>query len=148
MKNILTTIALLTALTVIGQKEHKIEFTYDAAGNRTGMHLIEFTKDDGTGAKSSDKKAIARVFTQNAGKRQITVYPNPSEGFITVEITGGKKRETSTVEIFNLSGKNIIRKEKVRNRSKLDLSELPSGTYILKVLTNAKDICTWKIIKR
>ncbi|WNJ19122.1 sulfatase-like hydrolase/transferase [Pontibacter sp. G13] len=55
-----------------------------------------------------------------------TVYPNPTTGIVTIEGLA----EMEEVEIFNLAGASVM---KSQTSGKLNIEELPAGTYILQV---------------
>ena len=66
----------------------------------------------------------------------ILVYPNPTEGIFTLE---GKNIQT--IEIFNMNGKSIIKKQlnwnsgNMLQKINLDLTNQQKGIYFIKILT-------------
>ncbi len=65
----------------------------------------------------------------------LVVYPNPSNGFVTMNISGVLK--TMDLELFDMNGR-LIHKEKVDGRyqqvnKQVDLSRLPKGMYIVRI---------------
>jgi hypothetical protein len=76
------------------------------------------------------------------------VYPNPTNGVFTLEFTGSDLPETYTIKILNLMGKEILREVLNENHNhSFDLSDMPSGIYILHVFTGTESGVT-KIIRR
>lgn len=71
-----------------------------------------------------------------------TIYPNPVKDVL--QIKGQNIDTIETIKIFDISGKLVIEEKKDINQ--LDVSNLSSGLFILKVETN-KRIFTQKIIK-
>lgn len=69
---------------------------------------------------------------------KLVVYPNPTEHFLTIECS----KPISSIELLNLQGV-ILAKYK---NSELDISEFPSGVYLIKVYTR-KEFLVQKIIK-
>lgn len=64
---------------------------------------------------------------------KIKVYPSPTETIINIS---GLENVTNTAYIINLTGK-IIKSTSVNNsQSKIDVAELPSGVYFLKLESN------------
>ncbi len=61
----------------------------------------------------------------------IHVFPNPAKSFINVETNSP---ESQLVEIYDLSGK-LLMSSSFNHHSKIDISVLPSGTYIYQVLS-------------
>jgi len=59
----------------------------------------------------------------------ISVYPNPSEGVVTIENTNN---DQSVVEVFNVSGRKVLVKD-ITSTSTIDLSGNGTGVYVVKV---------------
>lgn len=81
----------------------------------------------------------------------ISVYPNPFNDIINVNLQVNKNIEELAVEIFNLYGQKI---SSVKNRNvfgeitiKTDLSNLSNGMYFVVVKENGKQVNSQKIIK-
>jgi len=74
-------------------------------------------------------------------KNRISIYPNPMKDFINLISSD----VISSLTIFNISGKSVF---KIKNSipSQLDISELESGIYFIRIETNYS-IETLKIIK-
>lgn len=72
----------------------------------------------------------------------INIYPNPTSDYIN--INSNKKITLKNIYLYDISGKEILIKTPTHNR--IDLSNLPSGVYIIKIMT---DIGTFnkKILK-
>ncbi|GAB1414905.1 hypothetical protein MASR2M117_03110 [Paludibacter sp.] len=61
---------------------------------------------------------------------QTRIYPNPAQDYITIE----QSSTIQNVQIYDLSGKIILNKDKVENTSTtIDVSTLQSGVYMIKV---------------
>lgn len=63
----------------------------------------------------------------NVRNTAFTVYPNPATDFIHITL-----HEASTVELFDLSGKCVYRDRLPEGTTRISLSTLPSGIYLLK----------------
>jgi len=74
-------------------------------------------------------------------KESIVIRPNPTSDLLTIEST----IELKKIQLFTLQGKKL-NKTTVRDNS-IDLSNLASGSYILKIFTVNKGIITKKIIR-
>lgn len=68
----------------------------------------------------------------------IVVYPNPTSNFIQIESLNAIDK----IELYTISGRQIS----VSRESKIDLSQQPSGIYILKIHSGNKSI-TRKVVK-
>ena len=74
----------------------------------------------------------------------ISIYPNPSNGKITVEILHPIKE--SDLKIFNIDGQEIIEKQIMEGKTEIDIKKLTNGVYFVK-LTTDKFVGVIKIIK-
>ena len=70
---------------------------------------------------------------------RISVYPNPTANRIYIQ-----GENILQVELFDLRG----RKVKVTNQKQIDLSDITSGSFILKVTTDNNNTKSFKIIKK
>jgi len=70
---------------------------------------------------------------------RISVYPNPTANRIYIQ-----GENILQAELFDLRG----RKVNVTNQKQIDLSDITSGSFILKVTTNNNKSKSFKIIKR
>ena len=72
------------------------------------------------------------------------IYPNPCNDILFVKINGFSNN--AYISIYNLMGKCVINL-KAQNYNRIDLSNLNSGVYILRIINNNKSN-TYKIIKK
>ncbi len=92
--------------------------------------------------------ALARYYGGNGTgikeiqqKKSIMVYPNPASFNLTIVTP-----ETSVIEISNIEGQ-IVKILKIKDcKIDIDISDLSSGVYIIKAMTD-KEITTKKFIK-
>ena len=76
---------------------------------------------------------IIFYFARKTSKTSIhiaKVFPNPSAGKVTVEISNAGQ-EQGILHVFDLQG-NQVHEQAIGNREEVDLSHLANGTYILK----------------
>ena len=60
----------------------------------------------------------------------VTLYPNPTTGLLNVELEG-----LSAVEVYNLVGQCLLRKDVADSQALIDMSSLQNGVYMVKVST-------------
>ncbi|OJU55168.1 MAG: hypothetical protein BGN96_16145 [Bacteroidales bacterium 45-6] len=119
----------------------QVVFGYDAAGNRISR-TITLTRSALVTKTDSVKPA-----TEMLGDIQVKIYPNPTQGRLSVQVTGLPEGVTGTLGIFTLQGQLLLRGEASSSPTELDISGQPAGTYILKIDAGGKST-TWKIIKQ
>ena len=84
--------------------------------------------------------------TPELGEEVLSIYPNPFNSGVTVNIPSseGKLKE---MYLSNMLGQVLVRDEFTSEKHTLDLMNLQSGTYLLRVKYN-ENYYTQKIIKR
>lgn len=74
----------------------------------------------------------------------VSIYPNPTIDLCTIRLENSIMDE---VRVFDLSGK-MVRSMKVNDQEvKIDMSQLSSGTYFIRILSD-KNVTTHKIVKQ
>lgn len=73
----------------------------------------------------------------------LSVYPNPSTGKITISFDSSVPAKDLITELYSASGERLILQS---NTGSLDISNIPSGVYLLKV-QNETSFWTKKVIK-
>jgi hypothetical protein len=90
------------------------------------------------------RKTPTNVTSVNSQKNNIQVYPNPFKN--TVSVNGGNQ-QIETVEIYSISGSLIKKQNITGNGQEIELSELKSGIYFLKINTPENESTILKILK-
>lgn len=80
----------------------------------------------------------------NLNANGIFVYPNPSNGIFNIK--NESKQTISSIEVLDINGRIINVNSKI-NTTSIDLSNINSGIYFLKIHTEATTI-TKKVIKK
>lgn len=75
----------------------------------------------------------------------INIYPNPSSQIVIIEIVT-PLQELITLELFSIAGKRIL-KRKLQNNTlnEINISNLPSGYYLLNLIFENKIVKTERI---
>jgi hypothetical protein len=81
---------------------------------------------------------------QKAQEEKIFLSPNPAKNFVNVswEASFGKN---ATVHIYSMSGKEVLQQALFTNgnshqESKIDISQLQTGVYVLSIVSEGKAI--------
>ncbi|HEV7232181.1 MAG TPA: PKD domain-containing protein [Bacteroidia bacterium] len=118
-------------------------FSPSAVGN--GNYTITYMYSDSHGCSAS-KSAVLHVlpcplFIQEQTLNPLKVYPNPSNGIITVETPG----QTGTLEVMNLIGEVLYTQKITQMVETLSLNTQANGVYLIRMV-DAKGISVQRII--
>ena len=132
-----------------------------SGGNATGsggsvsysVGQVFYTTASGTSASVSEgvqQPFEISVFTGVKDIKAIdlyyAVYPNPTRGKLTLKIDNFEPN-AFTYQLNDVNGK-LLRSEKLTEKeTAIDMSELKSAAYFLKVTNSKKEVKTFKIIK-
>lgn len=81
--------------------------------------------------------------TNNIGRQSIKVYPNPSNGLFSVK---GFK-QIGQVEVFSLTGRQV-RSFNYGTGQWYDISDLPKGTYLVRLLDRSGQQLVTKVMNK
>lgn len=97
---------------------------------------------------NSEKIGFNQSLTLSAGKPvaadDISVYPNPVTDQVFITNSNGK---TLTINLLTIDGKEL-RRTTVTTKSTLDMSNLPTGSYLLRIADEQSVIKTTTLIKQ
>lgn len=94
--------------------------------------------------------SIQTIVVEGTGVNQvedvnkISVYPNPVRDFVTIKSEGA---DLKSAAIFDMNGRQVMQERMDGSQTELNLSDLNSGTYILRIETRA-GIESVRIIKK
>jgi hypothetical protein len=77
---------------------------------------------------------------------EISVYPNPATGYVKLKV-GNYDSDNLSYRLYNIDGKPLQGNKIEGNETLIQLKNLVSGTYLLKVIDHNKELKTFKIIK-
>lgn len=77
---------------------------------------------------------------------EVTVFPNPTQGLLNLELSGTED-SVLNYHLYDLQGR-LLRQEVLRNTSaQIQLDNLPSGTYLLRIQSENIPLKIFKIIR-
>ncbi len=137
---------------VIEYNDPVIEFTYDDSGNRHKRNVVVIPNGLKSAQLSSPneipEEKEEQAVTSNWNDLNITVYPNPTRGDISIKITGGNVPDNITYRVYAGTGKIVCNGLlDVSGLYRIPIASMPPGVYIL-VLQFDNNKNTWKIIKQ
>jgi Secretion system C-terminal sorting domain len=74
------------------------------------------------------------------------VFPNPVSNQLTLAL-GGFDLENLSYQIIDAAGKLVITQKITSNQSKVDMQYLANAIYFLKVMQNADELKSFKVVK-
>ncbi|NBC56738.1 MAG: T9SS type A sorting domain-containing protein [Bacteroidetes bacterium] len=80
-------------------------------------------------------------------KPSMTVYPNPTEDIVNLRIDDLNSDKLSYM-LFDLQGRLIKQGKLTENFTPINIQDLPSASYIMKISKNQKAFKSFKIIKK
>jgi hypothetical protein len=139
MRTILFLTMLFALINAWGQTT-AIEYQYDEAGNRKLRKVITLQLKSATMPDSILSSDVI------SGK-DFTIYPNPTEGMLSIRIDGLDGDESVLLQISDLKGRVLISEKETAPFRTIDLTMHPLGMYILTA-TLGNERREWKIIKK
>jgi Secretion system C-terminal sorting domain/GEVED domain len=125
-------------------------FTYSLNGYAGQNVRIAFRGLEGTADGSADIEfsidnlAITNLLkTESFDLTGFSAYPNPVKDILNLSYT----KEISNVSIHNLLGQEVMTKSINASQSKIDMSNLTNGTYLVKVTVDGL-VKTLKVVKQ
>ena len=79
---------------------------------------------------------------------KIRVFPNPTKGFLNMEISSGEENCCYDFTLYSSSGQKLLNEKQIGNGNvSLDLSTYSTGIYIL-ILKYGEEVVQYKIVKQ
>lgn len=121
----------------------RVTYSYDASGNRTdSQREIVFTR-----GASNSKSAQSKKYLDSLSLARISIYPNPTEGDLRIDIIGIEDFNDTELTLRSLNGSVLEHIQPLDITNEMDLTNYADGIYL--VIIKLKDqSTTWKIIKK
>lgn len=78
----------------------------------------------------------------------LAVYPNPTSGIVTLQLTSETCLQNSEIQLFDIYGKRLQVMAVTGETTQIDLSTYSTGVYLVKLVSNEKVIGVQKVVKR
>ena len=127
-------------------KSDKNSFSYSVGQILISQELTKSTSLFGENVILSH--GVQQVFVQNCDKNnvvEIIATPNPSRGIVTLNLINWDEKEIQ-YNVFDTLGKIVLSSSISDDNTKLDLSFLSSGMYIISLGYHCGSLSSFKII--
>jgi len=110
-------------------------------------HSIESGEPYGRQPEQTGEPKSAQKLSQQHQDNTLALEPNPATGVVSVcdAMSHSMVDNVVLVEVFSMQGRKMLSLSGV---SRIDVSDLPSGSYIVKVLTDDMDCTYLKLVKK
>ena len=89
---------------------------------------------------------VIPTFGKELTSISLSAFPNPTTDLLTLQVDNSNIDKLS-FELYDMQGKIILRNNVTNNSTAIDMNNLPTATYFLKVAKKGTSIKTFKIIK-
>ena len=126
-----------------GDSDRRIDYTFSDNAPESGYCYYRLSQVDFDGTRAYADKVISVQYTGDE-VAQLTIVPNPTDGRFRVSATGSMAG--GVVQLLSQTG-NVVRTVNVDSfDATLDISDLPSGIYLLRFVSDSK-ILQQKVVK-
>lgn len=148
MNTKILTLGFILLLCVCKLFAQTIHYDYDDAGNRTKRYITLPGKSAiASDSTQSDENINKEEFVDWLDKMKITVYPNPTQGNLSIEIANLPENPEASITVYTIDAQLLQKTEIHEPVNKLDFTPYPSGVYILRITSGPKKV-EWKIVKQ
>jgi len=132
-------VCILLLLAAMNTYAQNVTYGYDNAGNRVERAVTSINRP----APQEGVTALSDLFAE----KTFSIYPNPTQGIISVEIKGYTEETQAEFRITDMSGGTVLNLKATATLQTFDLSRQASGIYLLQIRINGESTVL-KIVKR
>lgn len=130
------TFLIFSSFKIVAQSSYHIEYTYDLAGNRIIREIV-----------IPREKIDSTLYHDLLAGHAVSIYPNPTDGLLIIEIKDIEPDFIGTVAIFDNTGKLVEEKRDIKSSMSFNMEKQAAGIYFLR-FRSGKETKTWRIIKK
>lgn len=142
MRTIYTFLAFLCA-SFCAYGQQYVFYAYDAAGNRVCRTIVLQSRATRSEALQNDSSFVQEMLVDAS----LRIYPNPVQSILTISLTDGQSQTPAIYSLLDTKGAQLQRGRLQAGSTRIDMSRLSPGIYILNIRMNNRPT-TWKIIKK
>jgi hypothetical protein len=147
-----TLILLLFSISLFSQT-FTYNYSYDAAGNRTGRVVGTLKSAGGESIYDRENKDLRDdfkpqdQFNDELAGLKVVLYPNPTRGELVIGIDPFNEAITGSISVIGTDGRVLYTIDRLSGYNDIDLENVSSGSYILK-LTIGESSKAYTIIRQ
>ncbi len=127
--------------------QNTIYYDYDNSGNRIKRHILYLKSANVSDLDSIPQEQVQKeVATDQLGELTIKIFPNPTRGELTIELSGIGSSVSYNYQLYSFNGQLLKQKSSSKTLFAIDLNNYSAGVYILRLNVEGK-YSEWKIIK-
>lgn len=133
----------LTRVQAVGNSNAEIKYNVLDIKPLNGRNFYRMQQADIDGAKFYSNIVLINMNITNS---TVDIFPNPARGIANINLNNLPINNNS-ISVFDVTGKTVINKQPVTgNTVKINISTLLSGTYFVKVFTEAGTVLQQKLV--
>ncbi len=108
--------------------------TQDIAGLGAGTYSLLVADANGCQSQSAYTIQNVNAVDETDPEGRILLYPNPTSGLVTLELTGLTHLVKVEVSAFDVMGRLVLVQQGYGNQLKMNFTDMPSAVYFVKVM--------------
>lgn len=113
-------------------------YGYNGANSSTSCYTLRIAP--GTATREAEVVPVV------SSKQLLTVYPNPAQHTLNINLTGYEG--VSSISLVDVNGKQVAASRTAQVNTKMDISKLAKGIYLVKVITAGGEVLNAKVVKQ
>ena len=131
--------------TILKTTDEGSTWTSQTSGTIMGLNSVSFI-DSNTGYAVGEGGTILKTtngggptgIREKAFGVSLTIYPNPAVEKVTIKTSLMGNQIAGTICVYGMTGQELIRRQVEGSEADINVSSLPTGIYIIRMVTNEK----------
>lgn len=112
--------------------QNVVRYSYDATGNRIKKEIV-LSKE-----KMNESDTDEQSYSDMLDKHDIQIYPNPTEGDLTINISNMNSSNQVSIMLYEVNG-SLVKQQKVENgQTRMDIRDKVAGIYMMQINIDGK----------
>lgn len=134
----------------IGEIENPTYSNYSMMNFNNELYIAgRFTKINGNTFNNIVRWEDSNGINHNSitENKQLNIFPNPANNFVSIGVNSNNSNLNADLIISDINGKQLQKQNLSNNSQIINIEDLPSGIYIVKVY-NEKEVFVGKFVKQ